>query len=136
MPSNSPRGTRIAHAGLAVRSTAALRSLLGGILGLPEVPLSSSDGARITGFAAGGALVELLEPVEPGTPIAKFVDRHGPGIHHLCFAVDDLDATLERCRDAGVVLVDQVPRPGAEGRRVAFLHPRSTDGILIELTEK
>ncbi|MEA3245755.1 MAG: VOC family protein, partial [Gemmatimonadota bacterium] len=119
MPPDSRRGTRIAHVGLAVQSTAALRSLFQDLLGLAEVPLADSDGARITGFAAGDALVELLEPAEPGTPIAKFIDKRGPGIHHLCLAVDDLDGTLARCRDAGIVLVDQVPRLGAEGKRVA-----------------
>jgi methylmalonyl-CoA/ethylmalonyl-CoA epimerase len=135
MPSESRRGTRIAHVGLAVQSNASLRSLFRDLLGLEEVPLADSDGARIVGYAAGDALVELLEPAEPGTPIAKFIEKRGPGIHHLCFAVNDLDGTLERCRAAGIVLVDQVPRPGAEGKRVAFLHPKSTGGILVELTE-
>lgn len=135
MPPDTRRGTRIAHVGLAVRSSAALRTLLRDLLGLAEAPLSDSDGARITGFAAGDALVELLEPDQPGTPISRFIEKRGPGIHHLCLAVDDLDGTLERCRAAGIVLVDQIPRPGAEGRRVAFLHPKSTDGILVELTE-
>lgn len=135
MPPESRRGTRIAHVGLAVQSNAALRSLFHDLLGLAEVPLADSDGARIMGFAAGDALVELLEPAEPGTPIARFIDKRGPGIHHLCLAVDDLDGTLARCRDAGIVLVDQVPRLGAEGKRVAFLHPKSAGGILVELTE-
>lgn len=135
MPSPAARGTRIAHVGLALESNAALRPLLHDILGMPTVPLADSDGARIEGFAAGEALVELLEPAVPGTPIAKFVARRGAGIHHLCLAVDDLDATLQQCRAAGIVLVDETPRLGAEGKRVAFLHPRSTGGILIELTE-
>ena len=69
------------------------------------------------------------------TPIGKFLARRGPGIHHICFAVDDLDSMLERCRLAGVELIDQVPRLGAEGKRIAFLHPRSTGGILVELSE-
>jgi len=73
--------------------------------------------------------------VEAGSPIAKFLDKRGPGIHHICFTVDDLDATLSRCRNAGVTLIDETPRLGAEGKRIAFLHPKSTGGILIELSE-
>jgi methylmalonyl-CoA/ethylmalonyl-CoA epimerase len=87
------------------------------------------------GLAAGASLVELLEPDRPDSPIAKFLAKRGPGIHHVCFAVDDLDATLERCRAAGIRLIDQSPRIGAEGKRIAFLHPSSTSGALIELTE-
>jgi len=100
-----------------------------------QVPLDNADGARIVGFAAGDALVELLEAQSPQSPIAKFLDKRGPGIHHICFAVDDLDATLALCRSAGVRLVDQVPRIGAEGKRIAFLHPSATNGVLIELSE-
>lgn len=137
MPDPAPRrrGTTIAHVGLAVRDIAALRPLLRDLLGLGDVPLADSDGARIAGYAAGDALIELLEPAADGTPIAKFIDKRGPGIHHLCLAVDDLDATLARCRAAGVTPIDPEPRRGAEGKRVAFLHPKTTGGILIELTE-
>ena len=102
---------------------------------MKEVPLADSDGARITGFEAGDALVELFESERPDSPIARFMDKRGPGIHHVCLAVDDLDATLAACRAAGVTLVDQVPRIGAEGKRIAFLHPKSTGGILVELSE-
>ncbi len=135
MPADSHRGTRIAHVGLAVQSNDALRPLLRDILGLATTPVSDSDGARIAAYSAGDALVELLEPSVDGTPIAKFIARRGPGIHHLCFAVDDLDGTLAKCRAAGIVLIDPEPRLGAEGKRVAFLHPKSTGGILIELSE-
>jgi methylmalonyl-CoA/ethylmalonyl-CoA epimerase len=105
------------------------------VLGLPVVPLDDADGASIIGLAAGESLVELLEPREAGTPVAKFLDSRGPGIHHICFAVDDLDDALARCRAAGIRLIDQTPRVGAEGKRIAFLHPSATGGVLIELTE-
>ena len=134
--SDTPRrGTRIAHVGLAVRSAADLHSFYRNVLGMSEAELADSDGARISGFVAGDALVELLEPDKPDTPIGKFLERRGPGIHHLCFAVDDLEGTLRKCRDAGVRLIDHTPRLGAEGKRIAFLHPSSTGGILIELSE-
>ena len=127
--------TRIAHVGIAVKSIDALLPFYRDVLGLPDAPLDDSDGARIAGLAAGDSLVELLEPQDAGSPIAKFLEKRGPGIHHICFTVDDLDATLVRCRQAGVTLIDETPRMGAEGKRIAFLHPKSTGGILIELSE-
>ncbi|HEU4564398.1 MAG TPA: methylmalonyl-CoA epimerase [Gemmatimonadaceae bacterium] len=135
--SDTPRrGARIAHLGIAVRSLAGTLPFYRDVLGMPEVPLDDADGARIAGLAAGESLVELLEAAEPDSPIAKFVEKRGPGIHHVCFAVDDLDAALERCRAAGVRLIDEVPRIGAEGKRIAFLHPSATGGVLVELTEE
>ena len=129
-------GATIAHVGIAVRGLAEGVSFYRDILGMPEVPLSDSDGAKIVGLAAGESLVELLEAETPDSPIGKFVAKRGPGIHHICFAVDDLDGTLQRCRDAGLRIIDETPRPGAEGKRVAFLHPSATAGVLVELTEK
>jgi len=134
--SDTPRrGTRIAHVGLAVRSAADLHSFYRNVLGMSEAELADSDGARIRGFEAGDALIELLEADTPDSPVSRFIERRGPGIHHICFSVDDLDGTLARCRDGGIRLIDEQPRVGAEGKRIAFLHPSSTGGILIELTE-
>jgi methylmalonyl-CoA/ethylmalonyl-CoA epimerase len=130
-----PKGTTISHIGIATGDLAAVLPFYRDVLGMPEVPLHDSDGARIAGLRAGDALVELLQPSESGSPVAKFLAKRGPGIHHICLAVDDLDGTLARCEAAGVELIDQVPRRGAEGKRIAFLHPRSTGGVLVELTE-
>ena len=127
--------TRIAHIGIAVRALADSVPFYHDVLGLPVVPLDDADGASIIGLAAGESLIELLEPREAGTPVAKFLDSRGPGIHHICFAVDDLDDALARCRAAGIRLIDQTPRVGAEGKRIAFLHPSATGGVLVELTE-
>lgn len=129
------RGTRIAHIGIAVQALDQLVPFYRDILGLPEVPLDDADGAHIAGLAAGESLVELLEAQTDDSPIGRFVAKRGPGIHHVCFAVDDLDATLEKCRTAGVRLIDETPRLGAEGKRIAFLHPSATGGVLIELSE-
>ena len=134
--SDTPRrGTRIAHVGLAVRSAADLHSFYRNVLGMSEAELADSDGARISGFLAGDSLVELLESDQPDSPIGKFLEKRGPGIHHICFAVDDLDGVLQKCRDAGMRLLDEQPRVGAEGKRIAFLHPASTGGVLVELSE-
>jgi methylmalonyl-CoA/ethylmalonyl-CoA epimerase len=130
-----PRGTRVAHIGIAVRSLAESLPFYRDVLGMREIALDDADGARIRGLMAGETLVELLESESPDTPIGKFVAKRGPGIHHVCFAVEDLDAALERCRAAGIRLIDEQPRIGAEGKRIAFLHPSSTSGVLVELSE-
>jgi methylmalonyl-CoA/ethylmalonyl-CoA epimerase len=135
MQEPSRHGTRIAQIGIAVRGLADGVSFYRDVLGLTEVPLDDADGAKITGLAAGPSLVELLEAESSDSPIGKFVAKRGPGIHHVCFAVDDLDATLSRCRTHGIRLIDEVPRIGAEGKRIAFLHPASTSGVLVELSE-
>src|SRR5215210_2960430 len=120
------RGATIAHIGIAVRDLEAILPFYRSVLELDEVPLDDADGARIAGLTAGDSLIELLESTDPVTPIGKFVAARGPGIHHICFAVDDLDAALDRCRAAGLRLIDEAPRLGAEKKRIAFLHPAST----------
>ncbi len=130
-----PRGTRIAHIGIAVRALDEMLPLYRDVLGMPETPLDDADGARIAGLVAGESLVELLEASDPDSPIARFVAKRGPGIHHVCFAVDDLEGALARCRTAGIRLIDETPRIGAEGKRIAFLHPGATGGVLVELSE-
>ena len=129
-------GATIAHIGIAVRDLEAILPFYRNVLQLEDVPLDDADGARIAGLAAGDSLVELLESKDPASPIGKFVAARGPGIHHICFAVDDLDAALDRCRAAGVRLIDQTPRIGAEGKRIAFIHPSATAGVLVELSER
>lgn len=135
MPDRTSSRARLSHIGIAVRNLDELLPFYRDVLGMPETPLDDSDGARIVGLTAGDALVELLEAQSPDSPIGKFVAKRGPGIHHVCFAVEDLDAALDRCRAAGIRLIDERPRIGAAGERIAFLHPSSTGGVLIELTE-
>ena len=135
MTDTAPRGTRIAHIGLAVNALDQILPFYRDVLGMAEVPLDDADGARIAGLTAGESLLELLEPRSPESPVGKFVARRGPGIHHICFAVDDIEATLARCKAFGVRIIDETPRVGAEGKRIAFLHPSSTAGVLVELSE-
>ena len=134
MPQSTPKGVRIAHVGIAVRSITDVLPFYEDVLGMEAGELAAMDGARISGLDAGGPLIELLEAVDDNSPIGKFVARRGPAIHHICFEVDDLEAALDRCRAAGIALIDDEPRMGAEGKLIAFLHPASTGGVLIELT--
>ena len=135
MTNLSPRPTRIAHVGIAVHTLSGILPFYRDLLGMPEAALDDADGAHIAAVHAGESLVELLEADTPDSPIGKFVTKRGPGLHHICFAVDDLDGTLARCKAAGIQLIDEVPRTGAEGKRIAFLHPSATGGVLVELSE-
>jgi methylmalonyl-CoA/ethylmalonyl-CoA epimerase len=125
----------IAHLGIAVENIETAARFYRDVLGVAVRGPELVDGARILHLDFGKSEVELLEPVEPDSPIGRFLARRGPGIHHVCYRVADLDAALRTAEAAGYTLIDPKPRPGAGGCRVAFLHPKSTDGILIELTD-
>jgi methylmalonyl-CoA/ethylmalonyl-CoA epimerase len=128
-------GATIAHIGVAVPDIEAALGFYRDVLGLTPHIADQSDGARIVSLPLGGPEVELLQPLDRDGPIAKFLAKRGPGIHHVCYRVPDLDRALDACRAQGYRLVDEVPRTGAGGHRIAFVHPKSTAGILIELTE-
>jgi methylmalonyl-CoA epimerase len=129
-----PDAPRIAHIGIAVEDIGEALRFYRDVLGLTPHPAEASDGATIVSLPFGESEVELLQPTDPESPIARFLARRGPGIHHVCYRVPDLDAALADARAAGYRLVDESPRVGAGGCRIAFLHPKSTAGILIELT--
>jgi methylmalonyl-CoA/ethylmalonyl-CoA epimerase len=126
---------RIAHIGVAVTDLEEAVRFYRDVLGLEPSAPETVDGARIVSIDLGGTPVELMEPQTPDGPVAKFIARRGAGIHHICYRVPDLEAALERCRAAGYRLADETPRTGVHGRRIAFVHPKSTAGILLELTE-
>jgi methylmalonyl-CoA/ethylmalonyl-CoA epimerase len=125
----------IAHVGIAVPDLDQALAFYRDVLGLEPHPPEVADGATILSLPLGDSNVELLAPLSPDSPIGKFLAKRGPGIHHICYRVPDLDAALESCRAAGYRLIDEVPRVGAAGRRVAFIHPKATGGILLELTD-
>jgi methylmalonyl-CoA/ethylmalonyl-CoA epimerase len=131
---NVPSAT-LAHIGAAVTDLTEAAAFYRDVLGLEPTPVETADGARIVSFFLGAVAVELLTPDTPDGPIAKFLAKRGPGIHHLCVRVPSLEAALAACRARGFRLVDETPRPGVGGHRIAFVHPKSTGGILIELTE-
>jgi methylmalonyl-CoA/ethylmalonyl-CoA epimerase len=128
-------GATLAHVGVAVAAIPEALGFFRDVLGLSAAPPETADGATVVSVAAGGSQIELLQSDDPASPIGRFLARRGPGIHHVCLRVPDLDAALARCRTLGYRLVDESPRPGAHGRRVAFVHPKATAGILLELTD-
>jgi methylmalonyl-CoA/ethylmalonyl-CoA epimerase len=125
---------RFDHVGIATQDAAATGGLFGDLLGAPVVHEETFEGMSVVFLDVGGGHLELLEPVEDG-PVARFLGSRGPGVHHVAFRVEDVTAALAAAREAGIELVDEVPRPGAWGHEVAFLHPDSTDGVLVEFLE-
>jgi methylmalonyl-CoA/ethylmalonyl-CoA epimerase len=126
---------RIAHVGIAVADLDIALAFYRDVLGIQPHPPEEADGATIVALPFGDSEVELLTPLQADSPVGKFLAKRGPGIHHICYRVPNLDSAIEACRAAGYRLVDEVPRSGAGGRRIAFLHPKSTAGILLELTD-
>ena len=128
---------KIDHIGIAVESLTetvpVYRDLLGlDFLGEEEVP---DQKVRVAKFAAGDVHIELLEPTAEDSPIAGFLERRGPGIHHIAYGVDDVEKTIEEMQSAGARMIDQSPRTGAGGIKIAFAHPRSTAKVLTEFCE-
>jgi len=129
---------RIHHVAIAVESLDDGAATWGpdGI-GLPEEGREdvASQKTRVAMFPVGESRVELIEPMEAGSSVRRHLDKRGPGIHHICFEVDDLAAEMKRLQAAGLRFTSDAPTPGAHGSLVAFLHPKSTGGVLIELNE-
>lgn len=123
------------HAGLATDDADALAERYTDLLDAPIVHRETFDGMSVVFLDCGNGYFELLEPLDDDSAIAKYLDRNGPGIHHLALETDDIAAALDRAREHDVELIDDEPRPGAWGHSVAFLHPGSTGGVLIEFVE-
>jgi len=124
------------HIGIAVRSLASAKIYEDLGLTIEHVETVETQRVKTAFLSVGDSNLELLEPTSPDSPIAKFIEKRGEGIHHICLRVDDLEAHLERLKAAGYRLINEAPVPGAHGCRVAFLHPSAGNGVLIELSEK
>lgn len=129
----------ISHIAIAVRNIEDSEYLYESALGLKvihrEVVEEQGVRASMLETAAGDTTIELLEPIGENSPIYKFLEKRGEGIHHICFRVDDIESELERLKAQGIKLIDEGPRLGVDGTKVAFLHPKALNGVLIELTE-
>jgi methylmalonyl-CoA/ethylmalonyl-CoA epimerase len=128
--------TTLDHIGIAVRSLEAAKiyETLG--LEIEHVETVETQKVKTAFLNVGGSHLELLEPTGPDSPVAKFIEKRGEGIHHICLRVENIEAHLERLKAEGYRLIDESPVPGAHGCRVAFLHPAAGNGVLIELSEK
>jgi len=128
---------KINHIGIAVKNIETAATLYRDVLGMTfegteEV---AEQKVRVAFFAIGESRIELLEPTSPDSPVAKFLEKNGEGIHHIAYEVEDIEGALHRLRQENVRLVDETPRCGAHGTRIAFLHPKATGGVLIELCQ-
>ena len=129
---------KIDHIGIAVNSTEDGKNFWSGILGLDFEGDETVDTQKVKTafFPVGESEVELLESTAPDGPIAKFIEKKGEGIQHVAFRVDDIEAALAELKQKGVRLIDETPRMGAGGAKIAFLHPKATAGVLVELCER
>lgn len=129
---------KVEHIGIAVKNNDAAKKLFGDILGLhyTESEIVAEQKVNTTFFEVGDTHVELLEATSPDSAVAKYIEKKGEGIQHIAFRVENIEESLEELKAGGIQLIDEKPRRGAGGAKVAFLHPKSTFGVLIELCEK
>jgi len=128
---------KINHIGMAVKSLDAsvpfYRDVMGMVFeGAEEV---AEQKVKVAFLAVGESRIELLEPTAPDSPVARFLEKNGEGIHHVAYEVEDVETTLAQFKAKGIRLIDEVPRSGAHGTRIAFLHPKATGGVLTELCQ-
>ena len=129
---------RVSHLGLAVRDLDAAIRLYEGVFGLQVTHrwTAEADGMQAAALHVGDLEIELMQPIRQDSPVARFIERRGEGLHHVAYKVDDVAEALEKVEEFGVETVDREPRTGGDGRtRIAFLHPRGTFGVLMELEE-
>jgi methylmalonyl-CoA/ethylmalonyl-CoA epimerase len=128
---------RIDHVGIAVEDLDGALALFEGTFGMPAVHRETVEeqGVEAALLDVGENHVELLRPLGPDTPVGKFLAKRGPGIHHVAYQVTDIDSALQRCKDAGLRLIDETPRTGIRNSRVAFLHPAASGGVLTEIVQ-
>lgn len=129
---------KIEHIGIAVKDLEASNSLFAKLLGVPHYKTEEvvSEGVKTSFFKSGPNKVELLEATNPESPIAKFLEKKGEGIHHIAFAVNDIVAEIARLSEEGFVVLNETPKKGADNKLVAFLHPKGTNGVLVELCQE
>ncbi|UCH21602.1 MAG: methylmalonyl-CoA epimerase [Deltaproteobacteria bacterium] len=129
---------KIDHLGIAVKSIREGKNFWTDVLGLEFAGTETVEAQKVTTafFPIGESEIELLESTSPDGPIAKYLEKKGAGIQHIAFRVGDLEAALRELKEKGIRLIDEKPRHGAGGARIAFLHPKSTGGVLVELCER
>lgn len=128
---------KIEHIGIAVKNLDESNKLFASLFGKPhyKIEVVESEGVKTSFFEAGPNKIELLEGTTPDSPISKFIEKKGEGIHHIAFAVKDIHAEIERLKGEGFRMIHEQPKTGADNKIIAFLHPKSTNGVLIELCQ-
>jgi methylmalonyl-CoA/ethylmalonyl-CoA epimerase len=128
----------IEHIGIAVKNLKDSNALFAKLFGKPHYKEESvvSEGVNTSFFKVGSNKIELLEATNPESPIAKFLDKKGEGIHHIAFDVDDIETEIKRLKNEGFIVLNETPKRGADNKLVAFLHPKSSNGVLIELCQE
>lgn len=128
---------KIEHIGIAVKDIDVSNTLFKKLFGKPHYKIEAveSEGVKTSFFEAGPNKIELLQATNPDSPIAKFIEKKGEGIHHIAFAVSDIEAELKRLESEGFELIHKTPKKGADHKLIAFLHPKTTNGVLIELCQ-
>ncbi|MEX0997163.1 MAG: methylmalonyl-CoA epimerase [Flavobacteriaceae bacterium] len=128
----------IEHIGIAVKNLEEANAVYAALLGKNHYKIEAveSEGVRTSFFKVGESKIELLEATNPDSPIAKFIEKRGEGIHHIAFCVDDIFAEIKRLKKEGFVVLNETPKKGADNKLVAFLHPKSSHGVLIELCQE
>lgn len=129
---------KIEHLGIAVKSIEESSKMYEALLGKPsyKTEVVESEGVSTLFFQIGESKIELLEATNPDSPIAKFIEKKGEGIHHIAYDVTDIEQELARLKKEGFQLIHEAPKDGADNKRIAFLHPKSTGGVLVELCEE
>ena len=129
---------KIEHIGIAVKNIAVSNEVYTKLLGVEPYKMEEvlSEGVRTSFFEVGPNKIELLEATKEESPIAKFIEKRGEGIHHIAFAVDDIEAELKRLKEEGFRLLNEKPKKGADNKLIAFVHPKSTNGVLVELCQE
>ncbi|UWY28970.1 methylmalonyl-CoA epimerase [Flavobacterium sp. TR2] len=129
---------KIEHIGIAVKNMDDANVLFEKMLGVPSYKMEAveSEGVLTSFFQTGNNKIELLVATNPESPIAKFLEKKGEGIHHIAFDVDDIEAEIARLKNEGFVLINETPKKGADNKLVVFLHPKNTNGVLVELCQE
>jgi len=128
--------TKLEHIGIAVSDLEAALKLYRDTLGLKVDHIEDFEGMKIAFIPIGDTEFELLQPTDPNSALAKFLEKRGEGVQHIALCVDDVEKSLEELKAKGLQVIDQKPRPGAGGARIAFFHPKSTMGVLLEICQR
>lgn len=135
---NFAQVNKIEHVGIAVKDLEASNEIFEKLLGVPNYKIEEvlSEGVKTSFFKSGPNKIELLEATNEDSPIAKYIEKKGEGVHHIAFAVDDIATEIERLKGEGFIVLNETPKKGADNKLVAFVHPKSANGVLVELCQE